>query len=358
MIFCQPDVFGFRFLIENKCCDMIFVKLYDQCIGKIYTNSFDGKVYFQYENESSCLNPFPYVFPKRKQPYCIGQIDDFSLDGFPGVFCEAPNNQLCGIAAYEFLKCLKGNVLGALEFITDEDDGKENVSYNFVGGMVKKHCTENWIVKVEEPKNRPYDLLTIEYSLTLLAKTANISCVEMEPCELNNCRCLKIKRFDRVENQKVHYESCHALAKKRIDIKKESDLRLVLNILPSLNISLEDKLMLFKMIVFNFCVHNNDCHLVNIGFLMDALGRWSLAPAFDISFSLKKRFVKIDGACQNVTRRDFLALGRQMGFDLPILNVTIDEVLCSIQNWPFCASTVGLSIDQINLIYSYFIKDI
>jgi serine/threonine-protein kinase HipA len=41
----------------------------------------------------------------------------------------------------------------------------------------------------------------------------------------------------------------------------------------------------FRRMVFNIVARNHDDHVKNIAFLMDKSGRWSLSPAFDMTYS-------------------------------------------------------------------------
>src|SRR3546814_271394 len=41
----------------------------------------------------------------------------------------------------------------------------------------------------------------------------------------------------------------------------------------------------FRRMVFNIVARNQDDHVKNIAFLMDKRGRWSLSPAFDLTYS-------------------------------------------------------------------------
>ena len=41
----------------------------------------------------------------------------------------------------------------------------------------------------------------------------------------------------------------------------------------------------FRRMVFNIVARNQDDHVKNIAFLMDKAGEWSLAPAFDMTYS-------------------------------------------------------------------------
>src|SRR3546814_15450988 len=40
----------------------------------------------------------------------------------------------------------------------------------------------------------------------------------------------------------------------------------------------------FRRMVFNIVARNQDDHVKNIAFLMDKRGRWSLSPAFDMTY--------------------------------------------------------------------------
>ena len=42
---------------------------------------------------------------------------------------------------------------------------------------------------------------------------------------------------------------------------------------------------MFRRLVFNVVVRNQDDHTKNISFLMGRDGRWALSPAYDMSFA-------------------------------------------------------------------------
>lgn len=43
----------------------------------------------------------------------------------------------------------------------------------------------------------------------------------------------------------------------------------------------------FRRMVFNVMARNQDDHVKNIAFLMNKAGSWSLAPAFDVTYSFQ-----------------------------------------------------------------------
>ena len=52
-----------------------------------------------------------------------------------------------------------------------------------------------------------------------------------------------------------------------------------------LNLPMEAVEEQFRRMTFNIVARNQDDHVKNIAFLMDKAGRWSLAPAFDVTYS-------------------------------------------------------------------------
>ena len=52
-----------------------------------------------------------------------------------------------------------------------------------------------------------------------------------------------------------------------------------------LKLSQTDVEQLFRRMVFNEIAKNYDDHVKNLSFLMDRKGKWSLSPAYDMTFS-------------------------------------------------------------------------
>ena len=72
---------------------------------------------------------------------------------------------------------------------------------------------------------------------------------------------------------------------------------------------------MFRRIVFNVVVRNQDDHTKNISFLMDSSGQWSLSPAYDMGFAYNPlgawtatHQMSINGKFDNITRADLLSL--------------------------------------------------
>ena len=70
----------------------------------------------------------------------------------------------------------------------------------------------------------------------------------------------------------------------------------------------------FRRMVFNIVARNQDDHVKNIAFLMDKRGAWTLAPAFDVTYSFNpaglwtaSHQMTMNGKRDNFTLADFEA---------------------------------------------------
>lgn len=92
------------------------------------------------------------------------------------------------------------------------------------------------------------------------------------------------ERFDRPTGRRLHMQSAAALldADFRSDLIDYADL---IQLTRHVTRDIRAAEAMLRRMVFNILAMNRDDHLKNHAFLMDARGNWSLAPAFDLSFS-------------------------------------------------------------------------
>jgi len=113
----------------------------------------------------------------------------------------------------------------------------------------------------------------------------------------------------------------------------------------------------FRRMLFNVVARNQDDHVKNIAFLMDREGRWSLAPAFDVTYSYNpsglwtaRHQMTLNGKSDGFTRADFRACAKlammKRGRDKAIL----EEVCDAVSRWPQFAEQAGVSPAQTQQI--------
>ena len=97
------------------------------------------------------------------------------------------------------------------------------------------------------------------------------------------------------------------------------------DVMERLRLDYEDKEQLFRRMVFNVVSGNIDDHDKNVSFLMDKSGRWSLAPAYDVVYSIdpatlysqKGQFMSIQGKNQGIGVNDLMAVARRYSIQRP-----------------------------------------
>ena len=125
----------------------------------------------------------------------------------------------------------------------------------------------------------------VEYIYSLMAREAGLNIPDTQLIEFdNNHRFFAIKRFDRIANNKLH---CHTLAGLihsdfRVPEVTYDHLFRVTMALTHDQRAVEDA---FRQMLFNIMAYNRDDHAKNFSFIMDAKGKWSLSPAYDLVFS-------------------------------------------------------------------------
>jgi serine/threonine-protein kinase HipA len=141
-----------------------------------------------------------------------------------------------------------------------------------------------WLVKFPNSEDGK-DAGAIEYVFALMAKQAGVEMpdVHLFPSK-NGPGYFAIKRFDKVEGNRVHMHSAAGLL--HSDFRVPSlDYEDLLNLAGALTKDIREVEKMFRLAVFNVLAHNRDDHAKNFSFLMVSAGNWKLSPANDLTFS-------------------------------------------------------------------------
>ncbi len=94
------------------------------------------------------------------------------------------------------------------------------------------------------------------------------------------------RRFDRLPGgQKLHMQSLGALAHFDFNNAGAHAYEQAFLVIRQLHLPMDAVEEQFRRMTFNLMARNQDDHVKNIAFLMDKMGGWSLAPAFDVIYS-------------------------------------------------------------------------
>lgn len=116
-------------------------------------------------------------------------------------------------------------------------------------------------------------------------------------------------------------------------------------VIRQLNLPMEAVDQLFRRMAFNVIARNQDDHTKNIAFLMDKQGSWSLAPAFDMTYSYRPSSIwtgahqmTLNGKRDNFILNDFKACGEVAMLKRNRANEIVEEVVSVVKNWRSYAS--------------------
>ena len=208
---------------------------------------------------------------------------------------------------------------------------------------------EYWLLKFDgvtgnkdKELDDPKGYGAIEYAYALMAQAAGITMSECRLLEENGRRHFMTRRFDRLpDGGKLHMQSLGALAHYDYNLPGAYSYEQALQAIRQLDLPMAALEEQFRRMLFNVVARNQDDHVKNIAFLMDRQGRWSLAPAFDVSYSYNRdgawtaqHQMTLNGKRDDFTLADFRACAKtamlKRGRDKAILQ----EVCDAVARWP------------------------
>ena len=152
---------------------------------------------------------------------------------------------------------------------------------------------EYWLLKFDgvsgnrdKERDDPLGYGVIEYAYAKMAADAGITMNACRLFEENGRRHFMTRRFDRrPDGSKRHMQSLCALAHFDFNMAGAYAYEQALLVIRRLGLGMDAVEEQFRRMAFNIIARNQDDHVKNIAFLMDKSGRWSLSPAFDVTYS-------------------------------------------------------------------------
>ena len=198
--------------------------------------------------------------------------------------------------------------------------------------------TGNKDKELEDPKGYG----AIEYAYYLMAQAAGIAMHECRLLEEGGRRHFMTRRFDRLAGgEKLHMQSLCALAHFDFNQAGAYAYEQALLTIRQLDLPMAAVEEMFRRMTFNILARNQDDHVKNIAFLMDKAGQWSLAPAFDVTYSYNPEGVwtathqmTMNGKRDGFTRQDFLACAKNAMMKRGRADQIMGEVREAVKRWP------------------------
>ena len=194
-------------------------------------------------------------------------------------------------------------------------------------------------------------LTKLEYIFMTMAKEIGINTAEFQLINEGEANHLLIKRFDRDENdEKVHMCTASGLMHIDISIIKVTSYEHLFMLTRTMCKSQEDVEELFKRMILNILAFNFDDHAKNFAYLMDRNGKWSLSPAYDITYSkgvMKSHTTTVAGKDLDITRADVLKIAKSQSIKPKIVAQIIDNCIKVAKTFEEKAIRLELDEDTI-----------
>ena len=225
---------------------------------------------------------------------------------------------------------------------------------------------EHWLLKFDGVSGNkdnelddPKGYGTIEYAYHLMAQAAGLTMSECRLLEEHGRRHFMTRRFDRLAGgQKLHMQSLCALAHFDFNQAGAYAYEQALLTIRQLQLPMAAVEQQFRRMVFNIVARNHDDHVKNIAFLMNQQGEWSLAPAFDVSYSYNPsgswtatHQMTLNGKRDGFTMQDFEACAKAAGMKRGRVATIVEEVQTAVRRWPEFAAEAQLSAEWREAIH-------
>lgn len=243
---------------------------------------------------------------------------------------------------------------------------KAIIAYNKVTGEVRSG-------QVEAPEGFDYYLIKLdgvsakagfretenygrlEYSFYKMARACGIEMTDCSLVEENGRAHFLTRRFDRKNGRKVHMQTLCGIAHYDYRLHHAYSYEQAFNVMRALRLPYSEASQMFRRMVFNVVVRNQDDHTKNISFLMGEDGRWRLSPAYDMGYAYNPlggwtstHQMSINGKYDDITRKDLLEFASLNNIkNAPAI---IDEVCEAASGWAALARECEVPVPMVESI--------
>ena len=335
----------------------------------------DNRVVFQYNDEwidkGFSINPFKLPLSRQlyfaTSPYFKGLFGIFA-DSLPDSYGELllerylknKNININKITCLDRLAYVGSSGMGILEYVPDlsVETDRNNIDFDVIqkecndlldskkvenidelyslggssGGArpksLIKYDGEDYIVKFAsrfDPKN----IAELEYKYMSLAREVGINVPEIKLITSSSGnKYFLIKRFDRNGDKRIHMISAAALLE--VDFRAPSlDYNELIKLTRVLTKNDDDVLEMFRRMVFNVLIDNQDDHAKNFSFIYDDIKKmYRLSPAYDITPGRAyygEHTTSVNGKGKNITDDDMLKVATNNKIDLDVAKNIIER---------------------------------
>ncbi|MBA2368224.1 MAG: HipA domain-containing protein [Candidatus Protochlamydia sp.] len=217
-----------------------------------------------------------------------------------------------------------------------------------------------------KPPHQIYDEVPENEDLTM--KLAKITGIEVPfhgmIYNIDSSLSYFIKRFDRYRNQKIAVEDFSQLLECTRDTKYESSMEKIVSVIEKhCTFPMLEKIKLFRLVIFNFLIGNEDMHLKNFT-MIRRKEKVELSPAYDLlntTILIKSQeeiALPIRGKKNKLTQSDLIDYFGKQRLNLPeqVIEKEISNFKSSIAKWTELLAISFLS-EKMQALYGRLIEE-
>ena len=206
-----------------------------------------------------------------------------------------------------------------------------------------------WIIKFHAANENEG---LVEEAYARLLRLAHINMPETRLLVAGGKQYFSVKRFDRLNNQRLHVHSLAGLSHANFRVP-DFDYEKLMRLTSILTKNPDDVKQVYRQMVFNILANNQDDHTKNFSFVMDSKGVWRLSPAYDITFTPchgGEQSMSVGGYGKNIPASVFFKLGILCGIDVAGVRQIVAETFEALSQWWAIANELGIDAHQGNEI--------
>ena len=213
-----------------------------------------------------------------------------------------------------------------------------------------------WILKFdgvegEKLRDNPPGIGRIEYAYHKMALSCGIHMTECRLLPEGEIAHFMTKRFDRTDKgEKLHTQTLCGIA--HFDRDERYSYEQIFQTMRRLHLPYSDMEQMYRRMIFNVVARNQDDHTKNHSFIMDPLGKWTLAPAYDICYAYSpsgkwtnQHQLSLNNKRDNFTMKDLLLVAENA--DIKNAHVIIHQVIDIVSDWEKYAKNEGVKPEHI-----------
>ncbi|KQM63175.1 MULTISPECIES: type II toxin-antitoxin system HipA family toxin [unclassified Sphingomonas] len=220
------------------------------------------------------------------------------------------------------------------------------------GELPQDHAA--WIVKFRAGAD-PMDIGPVEQAYAAMARLAGVTIGETRLIPARHgAPFFATRRFDRPgEGRRMHMVSLAGAIEAPPQVAGAIDYDMFLRATRAITRNEEDVVEAFRRMVFNVLAGNRDDHSRQHAYLMDDVGEWHLAPAYDLTFSDGpggEHYLAVAGEGAMPTRGHVDRVARLHGIAAKTVAAIVEQVAEAVARWDAAARDAGVGRDTQALV--------